>query len=165
MHELREIQWPLDNLPKKCLYLIDQDHYSQFYDVDSMCKCGSNEWDISLLQLNIFDHNISLPPKRVYKCIICNEMRTVKLKDKYLKIIDLSQKLLQTLIKTLESEEQCLYVIKNMISNLEIKMDEKKSQEKKEKKIVSLKKFCDDSKIDEDLIFEMAKKIYQDNSK
>lgn len=162
------IHWPIDDLPKTCIYSIEENYYTQFYEMDEVCMCGNNNWHISMLTMNVFESQIALPPKHIQRCSLCNEIRLCKLKKIYVDIIQQSKNFLETLKsiysnKMSKPEDELLYVLKNMTANLELKIknDELK---KNNDKVISVKKFFEENKIDEPIFGEMLKKMSQEKS-
>lgn len=153
---LESIQWPIDDLPKICMYSPDMDSYSVFYAPDDICKCGNYEWIASALVVNVFENQIAMSPKRFHKCSLCKEVRISRLKGEFEKIISTSKSLLETLLTKMDSDDQCLHILKNMASNLERKIVDKHFEKNKEK-ILSMKKFCEELKIDQSLVLDMVK--------
>ena len=163
MTQFIDIQWPIDDLPKTCMYSVDKDEYAQFYETSNVCDCGNSEWITSAMVLNVFENQIPMSPKRFQKCSLCTKIRMSKLKDEFNEVIKLSSGLIKNLLEAIKSEEKLMYMLKNMMANLEILMIKSKNKDKKEDKILCLKNFCDEKKVDKSLILEMMKKMSSEN--
>jgi len=152
-----EIECPLDNLPKTCIYSMDNDFYSQFYEANDTCICGSNSWSNSILSINVFDNQLAVTPKRIQRCVKCKKIRVSKLKVKFEKIIQDSKKLLSFLLPRCESEEECLYVLKNISANLQLVIEMKKSKDHQNLK--------EELQEDIDIDMDLKNLLYQESMK
>lgn len=132
-----EMEYPLDDLPKICIYSMDDDFYSQFYDVSNTCTCGSTSWNNSILNINIFDNQLVMTPKRIQRCEKCKTIRTAKLKNVFEEIIKISSNTLKSFLKiepteNIENKEMFIwFILKNMLMNLEILINHKNIDLKK----------------------------------
>lgn len=112
----------IESLPKICIYSLDEDSYSQFYDVDEICVCGNAKWYNSLISISSQDEQLKLTPKRIHRCSACNEMRLSRLKKKIEKILTTSIKLLETLKKANNDDHELFAIIGNIYARLGISL-------------------------------------------
>lgn len=129
-----EIQLPMENLPKTCIYTFSQDNFSELYDLNESCECGNSDWVDTLLLINIYDEQIPLLPKKINRCCICQKIRMGKLKKYYLDILDYSDRLLKGINKLSLDNIQKVIFLKNVLANLEVlkKNEDKKNTENTE---------------------------------
>lgn len=135
MNKKNEIEWPIDFLPKTVVYSIDEDYYSQFYDANKSCTCGCNSWYSSMLSINNCDNDVPLALRRVHKCVECKKVRVSSLKPIFRKVIKESSEILKSFLKIAESHQECLYILKNTLANLQnlINSEEMQNQNKLKK--------------------------------
>ena len=122
-----QIQWPIDDLPKMCVYSLDNDYYSQFYEVEQTCECGCSNWITSTLTMNVFEDQLSLTPKRIQRCVDCKKVRISKIKEVFEEIIDATRKVFE-IVKNLNDDFKELCVLKNIFSKMEIQRQVDKIQ-------------------------------------
>lgn len=136
------IKWPIDDLPKTCIYSVQKDSYTCMYDVDEFCSCGCKEWVDSVLIINVFEQQIPLIPKNIQRCSSCQKTRLMRMKPEYIDIIESSKTVLKALSKVPhENGDVHIWgILKNMISNLEIEISKKTLLKPKQEKISSIEK-------------------------
>lgn len=118
MSEHIDTSFPLDELPKECVHNPDNDIYSKYYDLNELCSCGAGNWYDSMIETSCFGSKMKMTPSRVHRCVSCGELRTCKLKKKYEKIVEMSTRLLDTLKKISDDENNWFDVIGNMYRKL-----------------------------------------------
>jgi hypothetical protein len=121
--------YPLENLPRVCIYSLDFQPHHEFYDLDDACVCGNDEWDESLLSTEMSQNKFSLPPQRVNTCSKCGEMRLSKLKRIFEEIIDFSTSFSLSLIEMKKDKKYLMWIIKNVLMRLDMHFSSEHSKE------------------------------------
>lgn len=158
MNKKNEIEWPIDFLPKTVVHSIDEDYYSQFYDVSKHCTCGSNSWYSSMLSINDCDNESPLALRRVHKCVECKKVRISNLKPIFKKVIKESSSILKSFLKIADSHEECLYILKNTLANLQNMMNNQDIKNQNQLKKMIQESVSNDNELENILYDEPIKK-------
>lgn len=111
--------WPLENLPKVCVISSEEKNFLNFYDLDNLCKCGKSEWYDSFISVDLLQEKVCLSPKQIQKCKNCKNIRLARLKNEFEKIIEESTQVSDSLLKKLESKNEFILVIINLMTKLQ----------------------------------------------
>lgn len=110
---------PIDSLPLTCIYVPDKDSFNQFYDIDENCSCGCSQWCKDKIEMKIPGCEFDFPLSTIYRCMECKQFRLIRLKKKYEKIYDLSNKLIENLKMHLKVDNsELLDIIGNTYAKL-----------------------------------------------
>lgn len=111
--------FPIEKLPRTCIYTLDFLHIQEFYETENTCVCGNDEWIDSIIISKIDEVEFDMPPQRIQRCKKCGLIRKSKLKRIYEKIIDLSEEFSKMLINLNLDKRSLMWIIKNALRNVE----------------------------------------------
>lgn len=118
MDENYDTIWLLDDLPRTLVHNISTNFYSEYYQVDDMCECGQVKWYNSTLETMCPNSKVKLTPQRVQRCSYCDQLRMSRMKKKYETILEKSTKLLNTLKKISDDDQEWFTIIGTMYAKL-----------------------------------------------
>ena len=119
MTKENDIIFPMEELPLVRAHNLSNDIFSKYYEVDDLCpSCGQAKWYATSLEASCSHTKIKLTPQRIHRCSSCGEIRQGRLKEKYKKIMEMSTKLLDTLRKISNNDEEWFSIIGNIYAKL-----------------------------------------------
>lgn len=124
MKDYPEANFSISNLPKVSVYCLDNNYFMQFYEMNEICLCGSQEWIMSFLKISTTENDLQFLPKRIHRCKSCNQIRLSKLKNEVLVLIDKSKEM-EDLMKEFKSKDLYIEVISNILEKLMKRRNEK----------------------------------------
>lgn len=115
----------IDALPKTGAYSPDNQYYTEYYEKEDICTCGTNNWIIFTISIDLFGEGLCTIPQRLQRCSKCKKIRIVSLKKEVQELIDFSDIILSQIMEKFQTKDLSHQFFKYMF----IKLEELKNNE------------------------------------